>query len=63
MAYETKVLLKMLARQTASAESLEEVYEFIADAANAEGVHVPGYLEALEKVNELKSRNRKKDKK
>ena len=43
MAYETKVILRLLAKQVAKSETLEEAYNAIADAANAEGVIVPSY--------------------
>ena len=45
MAYETKVILALLANQVAKAKSLEEVYMAIADAANVEGLILPSYDE------------------
>ena len=53
MAYETKVILKMMASQVARAKSLKEVYMFVADAANAEGLEIPSYEEAKKKYDEL----------
>ena len=59
MAYETKVILKLLANQVARAESLEEAYIFIAEAANVEGLEVPSYEEAKRKFSHLIAKNRK----
>ena len=42
-AYETKVILKMLANYTAQAKSIEDIYKFIQNAANAEGLELPPY--------------------
>ena len=56
MAYETKVILSLLATQTAKAKTIEEVYTLIADAANVEGMKLPTYEEAKKKyrVNQEK---------
>ena len=43
MAYETKVILTLLAQQAAQAKSLREMYKYIAMAANAEGLALPTY--------------------
>jgi len=59
MAYETKVILKLLANHVARAESLEEVYIFIQDAANAEGLEVASYDEARKKLRHTIEKNRK----
>ena len=53
MAYETKVILKMMASQIAKAKSLKEAYLFVADAANTEGLEIPSYEEAKKKYEEL----------
>jgi hypothetical protein len=45
MAYETKVILSLLARQVGNSETLEEAYTAIVDAANVEGVQLPSYEE------------------
>jgi len=58
MAYETKVILKLLANQVARAESLEEAYIFIQEAANAEGLEVSSYEEAREKFKRILERNK-----
>ena len=43
MAYETKVILRMLANQVALAETLEQAFEMIRSAAEVEGLSVPDY--------------------
>ena len=53
MAYETKVILKMLANHIARAKSIEEIYLFVEDAANAEGFKIPSFEEAKKKYEEL----------
>ena len=59
MAYETKVILRMLANQIASAESLEEVYFYVQVAANVEGLEIPNYEEARETIKRLKKSHEK----
>jgi len=51
MAYDTKVLLSLIARYVAKADSLEDAYNAIKGAANVEGVTLPTYEEM---VNEVK---------
>ena len=55
MPYETKVLLKMMAKFVLRAKSMKDVYSFIAEAANAEGVVLPSYEEAKKQDEELES--------
>ena len=43
MAYETKVILRMLANQVALAETTEQAFEMIRSAAQVEGVAIPEY--------------------
>ena len=45
MAYETKVILALLARQIGNSETIEEAYTAIVEAANVEGVQLPTYEE------------------
>ena len=52
MAYETKVILMMLARIAARAKSIKDVYNAIADAANAEGVVLKPYEEFRTELEE-----------
>ena len=47
MAYETKVILMLLAQQIARCESVKEAYDSIARAASVEGVKLPSYEEIL----------------
>jgi hypothetical protein len=54
MAYETKVILALLAQQIARAETLEEAYRAVEMAANVEGVNLPSYEELREKFGEKK---------
>jgi hypothetical protein len=46
MAYETKVILALLADRIANADSAKEAYEVIAKAASVEGLELPKYEEA-----------------
>ena len=55
MAFETKVILSLLARHIAKAESLEEAYEAVAEAANVEGLDLPSFQEMLKKVKKGKN--------
>jgi len=43
MAYETKVILTLLAEYVGRAETVEEAYEVIVRAANVEGLELPNY--------------------
>ena len=55
MAYETKVILTMLAEYIGRAKSVKQAYEFVVKAANAEGMKLPCYDEfqkSLEENNE-----------
>jgi len=52
MAYETKVILTMLAEYTGRAKSLKEVYNFVARAANVEGIVLPSYEEFQKQLEE-----------
>ena len=45
MAYETKVILMLLAQQIATSKTLEEAYQAIARAANVEGIILPSFDE------------------
>lgn len=45
MAYETKVILALLARCVADAGTVEEAYTAIVEAANVEDVQLPSYEE------------------
>ena len=45
MAYETKVILRMLANQVALAETIEQAFELIRTAAQVEGLTIPDYEE------------------
>ena len=54
MAYETKVLLSTLAASISRAETIEEAYSVIVDAANVEGMQIPSYEEAKAKIEEMR---------
>jgi len=47
MAYETKVLLILVAQQIAKSKTIEEAYAAVQMAANAEGVQLPPMDEML----------------
>ena len=51
-AYETKVILALLARHVANAKTVREAYDAILDAANVEGVSLPTYDEYVKKLSE-----------
>ena len=48
MAYETKVILNLLAQQIARCETLEEAFVAVQLAANAEGLIIPSLKELRE---------------
>ena len=50
MAYETKVLLALLARYVAKADTLEDAYNAIKTAANVDGVDLPTYEDMVKEV-------------
>ena len=52
MAYETKVILKMILKEVATAKSFEKLYTFVSDAAAAEGLEVPTYEEMKRRYSE-----------
>ena len=52
MAYETKVILIALANAAIRADSMKDVYDVIAEMANAEGVVIKSYEEAKAKLKE-----------
>ena len=54
MAYETKVILAMLAERISNATSIEEAYEVIRNAANVEGVQLPAYCDVINTNPRLK---------
>jgi len=57
MAFETKVILSLLARHIAKADNLEEAYEAVVDAANVEGLDLPSYDTMVAKVKKEKKKN------
>jgi hypothetical protein len=52
MAYETKVILALLAEQVAKAKTPKEAYNAIRRAANVEGVQLPTYEDFQKKLEE-----------
>jgi len=50
MAFETKVILTLLAEYVGRAETVEEAYNVIVKAANVEGLELPSYEEFIEKT-------------
>ena len=54
---ETKMLVSLMARYIARADSLKDAYEAVMDMGNVEGVIIPSYeamLEKIEKSNDKK---------
>ena len=52
MAYETKVILMLLAQQVAKSKTVKEAYNAIARAASVEGVLLPPFEEFLREIEE-----------
>ncbi|MCL2108596.1 MAG: hypothetical protein FWH20_04530 [Oscillospiraceae bacterium] len=52
MAYETKVILTLLAEQAAKAKTTKETYNAIRRAANVEGLQLPPYEEYQKELQE-----------
>jgi hypothetical protein len=50
VAYETKVILMLLAQQVAKSKTIKEAYGAIARAANVEGVNLPPFEEFLAEI-------------
>jgi hypothetical protein len=57
VAYETKVILTLLAHQMARADNVREAYLALADAANAEGVHLPDYDDLRKRITEERAKH------
>lgn len=51
MAYETKVILKMISQIIGNASSLRDAYEKVVDAASVEGLELPDYDTYQQKFN------------
>jgi hypothetical protein len=54
MAYETKVILALLAQQIGRSKTVKEAYTAVVRAANVEGVQLPTYEEFLRECEEEK---------
>ncbi|MCL2018316.1 MAG: hypothetical protein FWG70_01035 [Oscillospiraceae bacterium] len=57
MAYETKVILTLLAKHVGKAETLEEAYEAIVEAACVEGLELPSYEECRKRIKSFKKQD------
>ena len=55
MAYETKVILALLAQQVGKAKSVKEAYTAIARAANVEGILLASYEDFLKELEDALS--------
>ena len=53
MAYETKVILSLLAKNIGKARNVKEAYKAVVDAANVEGLLLPDYDEYQKELEEL----------
>jgi len=58
MAYETKVILALLAQQIAQTESAREAYALIVRAANVEGLKLPDYDDMRKELEEEKTKGK-----
>ena len=58
MAYETKVILSLLAQQVAQAESAREAYALIVRAANVEGLKLPAFDDMRKELEEEKEKGK-----
>jgi len=59
MAYDTKVIIKMMSRLILKAESLEEAYNEVKEAASVEDVTLPDYQDAKEAIQATRDKNKK----
>ncbi|MCL1878532.1 MAG: hypothetical protein FWF80_06715 [Defluviitaleaceae bacterium] len=57
MAFETKVLLNLLADGIGKSKSLKEAYNVVEKAANVEGVNLPTYDEYIAEQEKLRQEN------
>ena len=55
VAYETKVILMLLAQQIGRAETVKEAYTIVAKAASVEGVQLPTYEEFQKELEEFEA--------
>ena len=53
MAYETKVILTLLAQQIAKSKNVREAYAAIRMAANVEGLQLPDFDEMLKEMENV----------
>jgi len=59
MAYETKVILTLLADKAGRAKTTKEIYNTIVKAANVEGLQLPNYEEFQKEIaKELKENSK-----
>ena len=52
MAYETKVILTLLAQQVGKSKTIKEAYTAIVKAANVEGLSLPLYEDFIKELEE-----------
>ena len=50
MAYETKVILSLLAQQVGKSKTVKEAYTAIVKAANVEGMDLPSYEDFIKEL-------------
>lgn len=53
MAYETKVILALLAQQIGKSKTIKEAYTAVVRAANVEGLDLPTYEEFQKELEEF----------
>jgi hypothetical protein len=52
MAYETKVILSLLAQQISRLKTIKQAYNAIVEAASVEGVQLPSYEDVQKKIKQ-----------
>ena len=52
MAYDTKVMLRLIAQNVAKAKTVKEAYKSVKFAANVEGVNLPSFEEMQKEFGE-----------
>ena len=53
MAYETKVILTLLAQQVGNCKTVKEAYTYIINAAKVEGLELPSYEDFVKQAELL----------
>ncbi|MCL1924419.1 MAG: hypothetical protein FWF50_02420 [Defluviitaleaceae bacterium] len=57
MAYETKVILALVANQVGKSKTIKEAYDVVVNAANIEGLKLPKYEDFLKEQGEYNNKD------